>query len=825
MIDEQKLKSIYKPHLRGQLEQGQAVLFTGAGFSRGANNILGNPLPGVGELIDTYSKICYPDSPVDEGATLQDLYDAANSQHHKNLTETTTQILSVEGGSIPDWYQIYFSMPWIRSYTLNIDDLAEAASRHFDLPRRCFSVSAAKRRTTDSDAARTNQLEIVHLHGRLEDLPDDVTFSVTQYADRLANSDPWYLRLVTELMNRCFVFVGTSLDEPPLWQHLVMREARGGRGISEHRHRSYLVTPTLPLARQALLEKYNIVWLPYTAEEFSRKILEPMHDVIPAGQQAIQAQIPTAKLQHGGTLSLVSDLACLPMEKTEYLMGQTPRWSDIQSGRAAVRQCDASITKVVNCEIQKTKVKQPILITGTAGSGKSTALMRICMELASMGTRIGWFDRTIDYSPRTILRSMEAPDGPTVLAMDDADVFGTELSSLLRDLVLSDRHPLVLLEIRSGRVDRVLNDHILKGIKPVVITMPLLEDVDIGAIIDVLEGNNRLGTLRGKKRTEQEAAFRENAGRELIVAMYKATTGLEFKEKMVEEMMELEGTQRFIYSLVALASSYRFPITKDEIIIAIGDRSNTALNEIDKLISLHLLVIERDGESLGTRHRIIAKTLVDALKTQGGLYDLIFGLLLAAATKTVDNLRMGSRPHRMLRTFMNHDFLYEVLELDQCRNIYDECEQLLTDNFHYWLHRGSLEVEHGDLSLAENFLSQARGIAPADVFVLNEWAYLLFKKAIKVPGSLEAPELVEEATKLLSGLIATTDKNVYPYHVLGSQGLAWARRGIADPDDRASYLRELHTQLEKACVKYSGNKELQQLTSDLQREYLLLASK
>ena len=634
---------------------------------------------------------------------------------------------------IPDWYQIYFSMPWIKSYTLNIDDLADAVSRRFDLVRRCFAVSAARRRGPDSDAARPNQLEVVHLNGRLQDLPHDITFSVTQYADRLATSDPWYLRFVTDLLTRTFVFVGTSLDEPPLWQHLAMREAKGGRRQLEHRHRSYLVTPNLTLARQALLEKHNVVWLPYTAEEFSEEILEPMRDVIPAGLKAIQTRISTMSLRAGAPLPLVSDLANSPMERTEYLLGQEPRWSDIQSGRAAPRRCDMALMEVVKKQAEKKGVKEPILVTGTAGSGKSTAVMRACLELASTGSSVGWSDRTTDYSPRMIVKGMESPDGPTVLAMDDADLFGAQLSPMLRDLILEERHPLVLLEIRSGRVDRVINNTILGKLKPIEFTMPLLEDEDIGAVIDVLEDNNRLGTLRGVTRTEQETAFRKQAGRELIVAMFQATTGLKFKERMVDELMELEGPSRFIYSLVALASAHRFPISRDEIIIAIGDRTNVALNEINQLIGRHLLVLERDGETLGTRHRVIASVLVDSLATRGGLYDLIYGLLLAAAAKCAEPIRWGSRPHRMLRTFLSHDFLYRTLQLDQSRALYDACEPILKDDYHFWLHRGALEVEHGDLSLAEHFLSQARGLAPADGFVLNEWAYLLFKKALKVP--------------------------------------------------------------------------------------------
>jgi hypothetical protein len=59
-------------------------------------------------------------------------------------------------------------------------------------------------------------LDVIHLNGTLGDVPDGVTFSVTQYAQRLPGSDPIYRRLSAELLTSPFVFVGTSLDEPPL---------------------------------------------------------------------------------------------------------------------------------------------------------------------------------------------------------------------------------------------------------------------------------------------------------------------------------------------------------------------------------------------------------------------------------------------------------------------------------------------------------------------------------------------------------------------------------------------------------------------------------
>lgn len=140
------------------------------------------------------------------------------------------------------------------------------------------------------------------------------------------------------------------------------------------------------------------------------------------------------------------------------------------------------------------------------------------------------------------------------------------------------------------------------------------------------------------------------------------------------------------------------------------------------------------------------------------------------------------------------------------------------------MQRGSLEVEFGDLGLAENFLNQATSLAPDDPFVDNERAYLLFRKAIDNPHGVDAAAFVEEATRLLESLMLEPGRcGPYPYHVLGSQGLSWARRGVASPMEKERYLRKLIKRVEEGRKFYPREAELEQLLNDLNKEYLGIA--
>src|SRR5262249_40667900 len=128
--------------LRAQMSRGELVLFTGAGFSSGARDRDSRTLPTTEELKRELWQICFPASPVDSAATLGELYAVALARQQVRLSEFLQKRLTVDPDSLPEFYRLYFTYPWLRFYTLNIDDLAFAASRRFDLQRRLRVLSA-----------------------------------------------------------------------------------------------------------------------------------------------------------------------------------------------------------------------------------------------------------------------------------------------------------------------------------------------------------------------------------------------------------------------------------------------------------------------------------------------------------------------------------------------------------------------------------------------------------------------------------------------------------------------------------------------------------
>jgi hypothetical protein len=168
--------------------------------------------------------------------------------------------------------------------------------------------------------------------------------------------------------------------------------------------------------------------------------------------------------------------------------------------------------------------------------------------------------------------------------------------------------------------------------------------------------------------------------------------------------------------------------------------------------------------------------------------------------------------------------LLRAVGSEEARNLYGELENVLSWDSHFWLQRGSLEVDLRSLNRAEHFLNQAQALAPDDALVETEQAYFTFCKAIENPRAIEAPERVSKATETLADLIRRRGSvDHYPYHVLGSQALAWARRGIPNRDEKAKFLKRVLDLVAGGRDKHPRSKELEQLSSDLRKELLSIA--
>jgi hypothetical protein len=268
-----------------------------------------------------------------------------------------------------------------------------------------------------------------------------------------------------------------------------------------------------------------------------------------------------------------------------------------------------------------------------------------------------------------------------------------------------------------------------------------------------------------------------------------------------------------------------------ELLTAVGGDPAVQIRHLDSLLRTHLLIRDRT-DNVTLRHRLIADRAVEYFRSARLIESALRGLLFALATAArPGHLRETPKGRAVIR-LINHRLLIEFLQLPNgagsdkvgIRGVYEEVEGLLTHDHHFWLQRGSFETEQGDLNLAKNFIEQARSLAPDDPYVRTQWAYMTLKRASRQPNDPDSPTQVEAAFGELDAVIAARGRrDFYPFHVYGSQGLAWVNRAPLSDDRRALLLQQLRAVVAEGVRLHPGQRGLGQLARDLEAAYLKLA--
>ena len=290
--------------LRRGLAAGRMVLFTGAGFSSLARDKSGKRRVPTGKsLADDLWQLCFAGEKRD-GSSLADLYAYALASRPRALAALIEERRRVDARTLPRSYETWLTMPWRRVYTLNVDDLATVTAKKFQLPRRVRALSALREDVEDTMLRiDSEQLDIIHLNGLVDDGPERITFSTMQYAGRLAQRCAFYSQLVRDFVEYPVLFVGTRLDEMPLWQHL---ELSGVRDEVEPSPPGLLVTQQVTRARQHVLGALNIRWVAMDVRTFADEVLAPLRDdVVEPGLRALERTraVHRAPAAHGADAS------------------------------------------------------------------------------------------------------------------------------------------------------------------------------------------------------------------------------------------------------------------------------------------------------------------------------------------------------------------------------------------------------------------------------------------------------------------------------------------------------------------------------------------
>ena len=816
------------------ITSNSAVLFLGAGFSTGATNKLGNTIPLGNEFANIlWDFLGYPGDY--DRTALPTIFQAALKKKHADVQKLLD--VNFRCSSIPDWYNLIPQIFWHKIYTTNVDDLIEGIYNKSIASQKLQVVDGIKDDYCDRDQF-LEKIQYIKLNGTLTDTPTSITFSVTQFGERLASPEIWYDHFVLDYSTRPTVFIGTQLDEPLFWQAIASRGKRYPGGRLE---KSFLVSPYISPAKKDMLKDFSIVPLESSAKDFFDFIaknanpLPSLRDVTLKTNPGLDVLLKAlgTSISFSRQKNIQQFYSCFrpvrrlpqnPGYRSYFLFGCDPQWEDIFNDYDAPREFTSEIINAVQESLKSNEVSV-IAITGSAGSGKSTILKRVAVQLSSTGNLVFFTNSEELPSLHDFENALDLLPGKSVIIFDNV----VSVTGILPDyLNAAKRATLKHTFIIAGRANKLIER--LPPIKSVIgvkeYPIPDLSLKDIDSIIDVLDRTHTLGQLANTARNQQREIFRGFAHNQILVAMRRATLGHGFDDIIKNEFLTTEPLEaKMLYLCASIATSAEFTISKQQLIGCTGCPPAETLYLIQENLRGILISSPSNPEHYTARHRVIAELIVEQFAPRGMLKEAYIDLLKAISHDLPIGGNTNSAAFRFYRRLINHTTIYNRFShhLLEARSIYSSITRFFSRDHHFWLQFGSLELEYGELDSAANYIEQAHKYAPTDALILTTRAQLRYKQSLNATLIESAREIREEAREILRGQMSSRPQDNYPYHIYCAQELAWINHWLMINKEKKEALEELRYFAGQAFQAHANSIKLKELVKQIDNAYLDLA--
>lgn len=818
------------------VNRNQVNLFLGAGFSTLAKNKLGNTLPTSGQFAELlWAFLGYP-PPYDPSSTLAELYEAllASGKSIAAITEfLTSNLMSAD---VPREYEEIVKVFWSRIYTTNIDNLLEQIYGRVGTPRLDIK-SFPKDELPDRDIT-LDRIQAVHLHGRLPCNPNDVTFSITQFARRATPHDHLYDHFVRDYGTKTTVFIGTSLNEPLLWQYIEIRKARRAE-IREERPKSFLICPSITAPKRQLLQAMNVVpvigstsdflaWLSSKGAELASRdevlrvtipgLVELVGGVVAGSERDLRSIKEFGRHFH----TIPTDVSSRAQDRSLFLLGASPKWEDLLRGRDAPREITASVCDAVESSLTNEPERIALYpLLGSAGSGKSTILRRIAIQLAQAGHTCFLTNSEELARFDDIARALTHIGKKCVLFFDNAETILPALPRLLEALITIEFPPLCVVASRINDFER-MSPKLPKEVRSHEFLIPHLTRNEIKAVLTVLERENLLGLLKGMSQDQRISEFESKANQQLLVAMREATSGRGFNDIIEDEYRTLTPAEtQILYLCAALATEAGYRLTLQEYVGCSRLPAAESLSILSRNLRDIVLRTGVNDDLLMLRHRRIAEHMVNRAAPRSELGEAYLRLLGVLSSEIGGNPRR-SRTFSLYKTLIHHHTVFRRFEenIHDARQVYDSVLPKFSRNAQFLLQYGSLEMEAGNLEIAQNYLNQADSLDPGNAFIGNAKGQLFLKQGIKAPNRATAVILRDDGSRILMENITNPElDDAYCYHIYCLLRLTWVRVWGQTQQEKITELESLRGIVNKAFSKYPLDRRISEVKLEIERDY------
>ena len=820
-------------YLLRSLQNNQVVLFLGSGFSYEAQNQIGENFPVGNALSQKIWDFLELEGDYD-GTSLKKMFEIllASNKGFEDIKTLLEKNLLAQPSGIPSFYDVLARVFWYRIYTTNIDNLLPLIYERAKGPRlKCLSFPQDEPEERDQFL---DTVQAVYMHGKLPCRPDELIFSRHQYARNTLSHQPFYELFVREYSTHCTIFIGTSFEEELAWQYIEARQSRPGN-VREGRPRSFIIAPNVSHTDEILLQKYNIIPIRAGIRDFLEWLSRHEHN-LPDKKGLLFNTYPDlehlARLNHYDIYKREMMEFAASFERVQsqkqthnrslYLLGASPTWSDIHKNLDAPRTISTEIITDIQDKLVNGESIPVFSILGYAGSGKSTILRRIAVEIKNAGFDVFFSESETLPRANTMYEALKGLNKRVALLFDNSDVALRTLPYLIAACSALEYPPVIVVAARLNEYDR-LTGRYDDNVEIKEYQIPNLDRNEILAILEILERDGKLGVLAGLSQHERIRAFEFKARKQILVAMKEATLGKGFEEIIADEFDAINPREaRMLCLCVALATSAGHRISKEEFVGCSSSTPAEAIQFMNRNLKGIVVFSGHQQRYLSIRHTTIAEQYIRGCTDIEFLQEAYIRLLSVLAHQ-IKQSSWASRVFKLYRDLINHNSIYKMFyeNMDAARKIYESLRDIFHDDHQFWLQYGSLELEGGLLDLAENYLQQSYSLNDRDYYVRNALGHLAMRKGIEASTLTAAVEYCQEGKDILMDQILTVgEKNPYCYHIYGLQMYTWIKTWINKDETKKRELEELRGVLQSGVEAHPRNKKLGVLKDTVEKAWL-----
>lgn len=764
------------------LLKGNPILFTGAGFSKGAKNAYSINLPSGQELKEEIlvSLLQYKKSESIYQSLMEEslaaICEYAENETSKNRLQDF--IADFFRGCQPMPYHIEIANfeGWKKVYTTNIDDLFENAIEQGRL------VVQNMRRPIEY--SRGCQLEYIKLHGCVNNPSESFVFSSNQYIDSMLQSrDYRFNSFGNDIQYENFVLIGTDWNEINLRYYLNLFE-------SVHKSTAhgqlFFINPAPTAIFQSRVERVGGHIVKWTTEEFAIHLRELLQN---------SGNLPNKRYKIEEFLNInevYNKKKVFKGYKSYLYFGRNPIYEDIIFDWDFQNpEINTLISDTINYFTDEGAGKRMMVaFSGKSLSGKSVYLKRFAVELVKEDFQVYEFcGKDFDVN-NFCMKCKHMSEKNISVIFDNASFYYSEIRILLEKFP-RDKNLLVVTTART--LPHTRKRYCLVDL-PEYTEMPILGETaaDDGVfaenIVSKLGEKGLLGHIKSKTFESQvRYVVKFN---DVESCLYSITNGETLRKKQIEsfykDLKDHKISQDVDYmDLLRIAAIFHkldLPYVPYEVVgLMFQARISDVLSDCENYITSHGLPRGLSLRDTYLVSDILNETSRDAMRV------LLEKFLISISPQVLDSAK--TYWDEMASTLMKGKLLRSILHMPNAdvKNLLASIKPYYDENYNYWIQVGLAEQHDSEYEMALNHFRQAESMSPKSYLVRNAIARNYLRQANEEEVIDKASALHDEGVSKMKALISDSEKfqvKAYSTHCLLFENVRYFRRFNIKPSSK-----------------------------------------